>query len=44
MESNLYYGISEHDSLLSYNLDNLYESANENLSRKKLRYVIQELE
>jgi len=44
IESNLYYGISERDSLLTYNLDSLYESANENLSRKKLRYVIREME
>jgi len=43
IESNLYYGISEHDSLLTYNLENLYESANENISRKKLRYVIREM-
>ncbi|PLX34829.1 MAG: hypothetical protein C0604_00920 [Clostridiales bacterium] len=44
IEANLHYGISENDSLLTYSIDNVYESANENLSRKKLRYVIQEME
>jgi len=44
IEANLHYGISENDALLTYSIDNVYESANENLSRKKLRYVIQEME
>ncbi len=44
IESNINYGISERDSMISYNMDSLYESANESLSRKKLRYMIQNME
>jgi GGDEF domain-containing protein len=44
IESNINYGISESDSMISYSMDSLYESANESLSRKKLRYMIQNME
>jgi len=42
--ANINYGISESDSLVTYNMDSLYESANESLSRKKLRYMISNME
>ncbi|MBK5252445.1 MAG: diguanylate cyclase [Peptostreptococcaceae bacterium] len=44
IEANINCGISEKDSMISYSMDSLYDSANESLLRKKMRYMIRNME